>query len=97
MDTKVLRKLVDYVKSKISPVIVVLSTLENEKIHLIVGVSKDLSKKYRASSIVSEIAPHIEGKGGGRDDLAQAGGTKTEGINEIIENFETILKKLYWS
>jgi len=76
---------------------VVLSTLENEKIHLIVGVSKDLSKKYRASSIVSEIAPKIDGKGGGRDDLAQAGGTKTEGLNEIIENFETILKKLYWS
>ena len=97
VDTKVLRKLVDYVKSKISPVIVVLSTLENEKIHLIVGVSKDLSKKYRASSIVSEIAPKIDGKGGGRDDLAQAGGTKTEGLNEIIENFETILKKLYWS
>ena len=97
VDTKALRKLVDYVKSKISPVIVVLSTVENEKINLIVGVSKDLSKKYKASSIVSEIAPKIGGKGGGRDDLAQAGGTNIKGLSEIMENFEIILKKLYWS
>ena len=97
VDTKALKKLVDYVKSEISPVILVLSTVEKEKIHLIVGVSKDLSKKYKASSIISEIAPKIGGKGGGRDDLAQAGGTDIEGLKEIIENFETILKKLFWS
>ena len=53
--------------------------------------------QWNLSSIVAEIVHKIDGNGGGRDDLAQAGGTKTEGLNEIIENFETILKKLYWS
>jgi alanyl-tRNA synthetase len=95
VDIKALRNLVDYVKSKIPSVIVVLSTIENEKIHLIVGVSKDLSKKYRASSIVSKLAPKIGGKGGGREDLAQAGGTDILGLHKAIKNVEVTLQELY--
>jgi len=92
---KVLKSLVDYVKSKLSPVIVVLSTIENQKIHLIVGVSKDVSKKYRASHIVSELAPIIGGKGGGRDDLAQAGGLNISGFPKVSKNIQRILDELH--
>ena len=95
VDVKALRVLVDYVKSKISPVVVVLSTIAHDKVHLIVGVSKDVSKRYSASSIVSELAPKIGGKGGGREDLAQAGGSNKSALAETINSVEKTLYKLY--
>ncbi len=94
VDVKSLRNLVDYVKSKVPPVIVLLSTIESEKVHLIVGVSKDISKKHKASSIVAEIVHKIDGNGGGRDDLAQAGGTKKSGLEDIIKNFKKTLENI---
>ncbi|OUW06441.1 MAG: alanine--tRNA ligase [Betaproteobacteria bacterium TMED156] len=93
VDSKALRSLIDYVKSSIPPVVVVLTTINNDRVNMIVGVSKDISKNYNASKIVSKLALKIGGKGGGRDDLAQAGGNKVNAINEVHQSLKGVLNE----
>ena len=52
-------------------------------------MTKDLIGKAKAGDIVKEIAPYVDGRGGGKPDLAQAGGKKPEGIDEALAAFET--------
>ena len=91
MSVKALRDLMDDVRSKIPSGIACLITEEGEKAQLLLYVSKDLHEKYTAPSLVKEIAPLIEGSGGGRPDLAQAGGTKPAGIKDAIQKLESII------
>ena len=55
-----------------------------DKVNLIAAVSKDLTSKLKAGDLVNAVAAHVDGKGGGRPDMAQAGGTKKEGLDEAI-------------
>jgi len=83
-----LRDLADRLKEKIKSGIVVLGSVNGPKAFLIVGVTKDLTDRYHAGNVIKQIAGTVGGSGGGRPDMAQAGGTQPE-------NIEQALKKAY--
>lgn len=85
VDNKVLREKMDDYKSKYDKVIVVLSTIVNDKVQFVVGVSKDYSNIISAGSIAKILSSHIDGKGGGRPDMAQGGGNDGSNIDMALE------------
>ena len=90
-DPDQLRKVWDDVRQKLSSGIAVLGTRDDGKAYLLVGVTSDLHKKYHSGNIVKELAPVIGGKGGGRPDMAQAGGNNPEKLHEALEKVFEIL------
>lgn len=80
-----LRSLMDNLKVKIKSGIIVLVAVEGNKVLLIAGVTNDLTDKFHAGKIIGRIAPVVGGKGGGRPDMAQAGGKDPSKINEALE------------
>jgi alanyl-tRNA synthetase len=88
-----LRDLADRLKEKIKSGIVVLGSVNGPKAFLIVGVTKDLTDRFHAGNVIKQIAAIVGGSGGGRPDMAQAGGTQPENLDralkkacEVIEN-----------
>ncbi|WP_076416872.1 alanine--tRNA ligase [Shewanella sp. UCD-KL12] len=79
-----LRGLQDELKQKLGSGIVVLGIAGEAKVNLIVGVTKDLTGKVKAGELVANIASQVGGKGGGRPDMAQAGGSKPENLDEAL-------------
>ncbi|MEX3606418.1 MAG: alanine--tRNA ligase [Burkholderia sp.] len=75
-DLKTLRKTVDRLKEKLKHAAVVLAVVEGSKVSLIAGVTAEASKQVKAGELVNFVAQQVGGKGGGRPDMAQAGGTK---------------------
>ena len=75
-DAKTLRETLDQLKDKLKTCVIVLSTVEDGKIALIAGVSADLINQIKAGELVNFVAQQVGGKGGGRPDMAQAGGTQ---------------------
>ena len=73
-DPKLLRELVDQLRNKLGRSVVVLGMVSGGKVSLIAGVSKDIMDKIRAGDVVNFVAMQVGGKGGGKPDLAQAGG-----------------------
>ncbi len=90
---KKLRDLAESLKNRAPDGVVVLGMKDGEKANLLVAVGKDAQKKWNASDILKQIAPMIEGRGGGKPDLAQAGGTKTAGLSEALKAVEGLLVK----
>jgi alanyl-tRNA synthetase len=74
-DAKTLRETVDKLKDKLKHAAIVLAAVEGGKVSLIAGVTADASKKVKAGELVNFVAQQVGGKGGGRPDMAQAGGT----------------------
>ncbi|NNF50874.1 MAG: alanine--tRNA ligase [Gammaproteobacteria bacterium] len=74
-DPKVLRETVDRLKAKLGSSVVVLSSIADGKVRLVAGVSKDKTGQIKAGDIIGEVAAMVGGRGGGRADMAQAGGT----------------------
>jgi alanyl-tRNA synthetase len=77
-DAKTLRETLDQLKDKLKTCAIVLSTIEDGKITLIAGISADLTHQIKAGELVNFVAQQVGGKGGGRPDMAQAGGTQPE-------------------
>lgn len=75
-DAKTLRETVDKLKDKLKSAAIVLAAVESGKVSLIAGVTPDASKKVKAGELVNFVAQQVGGKGGGRPDMAQAGGTE---------------------
>ncbi|MCE5210150.1 MAG: DHHA1 domain-containing protein, partial [Deltaproteobacteria bacterium] len=65
----------------------------DDKALLLCMVTKDLASKYHAGNIIKELAPLVGGKGGGRPDMAQAGGTQPENLGKIFPELEKLLAK----
>lgn len=84
VDPKSLRDMVDKLKGKLGSSAVILAAENNGKISLVAGVSKDATAKIKAGDIVKYVAEKIGGKGGGRPDMAQGGGTDVEALPEAI-------------
>ena len=85
IDPKTLRDSVDEMKNKLQSGIVVLATaVGSDKVSLIVGVTKDLTKKVKAGELVNLIAAPVGGKGGGRPDMAMAGGNNPSALNDAL-------------
>jgi alanyl-tRNA synthetase len=74
-DAKSLRETIDKLKDKLKSAVIVLGSTEGEKVTLIAGVTADLMAKLKAGEVVSHVARQVGGKGGGRPDMAQGGGT----------------------
>ena len=77
-DAKTLRETVDKLKDKLKHAAIVLAAVDGGKVSLIAGVTADASKKVKAGELVNFVAQQVGGKGGGRPDMAQAGGTEPE-------------------
>ena len=74
-DAKTLREAMDKLKDKLKSAAIVLGAVEGDKVTLIAGVTADLTAKVKAGELVNFVAQQVGGKGGGRPDMAQAGGT----------------------
>ncbi|MBI2413218.1 MAG: alanine--tRNA ligase [Deltaproteobacteria bacterium] len=85
-DAKELREMADALRSKLGSGIVVLAAVQDSKALLLAAVTKDLTKKYSAGEIIKRLAPTVGGRGGGKEDLAQAGGPDPSGIKDAIES-----------
>ncbi|MEW6039813.1 MAG: alanine--tRNA ligase [Pseudomonadota bacterium] len=83
-DAKTLRELVDQLKDKLGSAAIVLAAVEGEKVSLIAGVTKDQTGRIRAGDLVNSVATRVGGKGGGRPDLAQAGGNRPEALQGAL-------------
>ncbi|MES0327252.1 MAG: alanine--tRNA ligase [Gammaproteobacteria bacterium] len=83
-DSKTLRDTMDQLKNKLGSSAIVLASEEDGKVRLIAGVSKDLIKTVKAGDLVNIAAAEVGGKGGGRPDMAQAGGDKPENIPQAL-------------
>jgi len=92
LPVKTLREAMDDMRSKVPSGIVCLSATHEDKVNLILYVSKDLHPKFTAPALIKEIATPIGGSGGGRPDLAQAGGSKPAGIEETFTLLKNIIK-----
>jgi alanyl-tRNA synthetase len=74
-DQRVMRETLDALKSKLGSAAIVLASDADGKVALIAGVTADLTGRIKAGELVNHVATHVGGKGGGRPDMAQAGGT----------------------
>ncbi len=88
---KDLRDLADKLKHKLGSAVVVLAVVSGEKVSLVVGVTKDLTDKYQAGKILNHIATQIGGKGGGRADMAQGGGTEPDKLAKALVSVKDII------
>lgn len=84
VDAKLLRHLVDELKQQLGSGVIVLGSCHQEKVSLIVGVTSDLTQQVHAGDLVGHLAAAVGGKGGGRPDLAQAGGHKPEQLSDAL-------------
>ncbi|EOM1403755.1 alanine--tRNA ligase [Klebsiella pneumoniae] len=80
VEPKMLRTMVDDLKNQLGSTIVVLATVADGKVSLIAGVSKDVTDRVKAGELVGMVAQQVGGKGGGRLDMAQAGGTDASAL-----------------
>ena len=91
-DAKTLRTYIDNAKNKLKSGIVVAGSVTGGKVAMAAGVTKDLTGKFHAGNIIKEIATIVGGSGGGRPDMAQAGGTHIEKLDEALKKAEEIIK-----
>ncbi|WP_318493987.1 alanine--tRNA ligase [Photobacterium leiognathi] len=84
-DNKALRGMVDELKNQLGSGVVLLGNVSDDKVGLIAGVTKDLVGKVKAGELVNLVAQQVGGKGGGRPDMAQAGGTDAAALPAALE------------
>ena len=94
LDREALRQLVDALRQKLGSGVVVLASAEDGKVALITGVTRDLIPRLHAGMIVQELAKLVGGSGGGKPDLAEAGGKDTSGIEKAIAQVYPLLDRL---
>ncbi|WP_339162790.1 alanine--tRNA ligase [Siminovitchia sp. FSL W7-1587] len=83
-DMNALRSMADDLKQQLGSGIVVLGSAQNDKVNIVAAVTKDLTKKYHAGKLVKEVASRCGGGGGGRPDMAQAGGKNPGQLDEAL-------------
>lgn len=91
-DVKALRDAVDHWKQKLGSGVVVLALREGDKVSLSVGVTKDLTDKIHAGELVKDLSLKLQGKGGGRPDLAMGGGQAVSNLTEVLESAKDWVK-----
>ena len=90
-DVNALRKLMDDLRSKMDSGIIALTAEVGEKVILLLFVSKDLHARFTAPALINDVASEIGGGGGGRPDLAQAGGTRKDGVPRAFSRLKTLV------
>jgi alanyl-tRNA synthetase len=84
-DVAALRSTVDKLKDKLKSAAIVLAAVNDGKVSLIAGVTSDATAKVKAGELVNFVAQQVGGKGGGRADMAQAGGTDASGLPKALQ------------
>jgi alanyl-tRNA synthetase len=92
MDAKTLRTFIDNTKNQLKSGIVVVGSVADGKVSMAVGVTKDLTGKYHAGNIIKVIATIVGGSGGGRPDMAQAGGPQIDKLDEALKKAEELIR-----
>jgi alanyl-tRNA synthetase len=85
VDAKALREALDRLKDSLGSAVVVLASESEGRVNLAAGVTKDLTDRLKAGDLIREVAAQVGGKGGGRADMAQAGGSDPAGIPAALE------------
>ena len=93
-DREGLRQLVDSLRQKLGSCVVALGMPEDSKVALIVGVTKDLTAKVHAGKLIQALAKRVGGSGGGRPDLAEAGGKDTSALKSTLSSMPSLLEPL---
>ncbi|HTU41176.1 MAG TPA: alanine--tRNA ligase, partial [Candidatus Aquilonibacter sp.] len=94
LDRPQLRTLVDQLRDKIGSGVVVLGSASNGNVSLIVGVTKDLTNKVQAGKVIAPVAQKVGGKGGGRPDLAEAGGKDSAALDSALNGAYEVVESL---
>jgi alanyl-tRNA synthetase len=92
LDRQQLRELADSLRNKWKSGIVVLATAADSNVAIISAVTKDLTSKVHAGKLVGSVAAAVGGKGGGRPDMAEAGGSKPEALAAALEQVYTTVE-----
>jgi len=83
-DAKTLRETIDKLRDKLSSAVIVLGSADGGRVTLIAGITPDLTGKVKAGELVNFVAKQVGGKGGGRPDMAQAGGTDAAALPQAL-------------
>jgi alanyl-tRNA synthetase len=94
VDREGLRQLVDSLRQKLGSGVVALGMPDNGKAALIVGVTKDLTSKVHAGKLIKALAEQVGGSGGGRPDLAEAGGKDTANLKKALQSVSSFVEPL---
>jgi len=94
VDREGLRQLVDSLRQKLGSGVVALGMPENGKVALIAGVTQDLTTKVHAGKLIQALAKQVGGSGGGRPDLAEAGGKDTSALKSALQSVRSLLEPL---
>ena len=95
-DAKSMRSMLDQLKDKLGSAVIVLASVKNEKVTLVAGVTPDQTERIKAGDLVNSVAGQVGGKGGGRPDMAQAGGNHPEALKEALESIpEWVRERLH--
>jgi alanyl-tRNA synthetase len=92
-DSKALRDTLDQLKNKLGSAAIVLTSEDNGKVRVVAGVTKDQTALIKAGELVNVAAAEVGGKGGGRPDMAQAGGNQPENIDKALAAAKAWLKQ----
>ncbi|MBQ0729958.1 MAG: alanine--tRNA ligase [Oleispira antarctica] len=93
-DVPTMKTTLDQLKDKLGSAVIMLAAETEGKVTLLAGVTKDLIGKVKAGDIVKECAPYVDGRGGGKPEMAQAGGKNAEGIPQALAVFKSLVEKL---
>ncbi|EBU8278747.1 alanine--tRNA ligase [Salmonella enterica subsp. enterica serovar Senneville] len=88
IEPKMLRTMVDDLKNQLGSIVIVLATVVEGKVSLIAGVSKDVTDRVKAGELIGMVAQQVGGKGGGRPDMAQAGGTDAAALPAALASVQ---------
>jgi alanyl-tRNA synthetase len=92
-NSKALRDTVDQLKNKLGSAVVVLAVVEEGKVSLVAGVTNDLTDRFKAGEIVNHVALQVGGKGGGRADMAMAGGSNAESLESALGSVVDFIRR----
>lgn len=94
-DAKTLKETLDHLKVQLKTAVIILAGVDQQKVHLVVGVTPGCTNRIQAQDLIHAIAPIIGGRGGGRAEWAQAGGTKPDGLEQALAlAYEWVDKRL---
>ena len=94
LDSKALRETTDQLKNKLGSAVVVLAAVSGDKVSLVAGVTSDVTDRVKAGDLVNEVARKVGGKGGGRPDMAMAGGNSPDRLPEAISQVKQYVTSL---
>ena len=94
LDSKALRETTDQLKNKLGSAVVVLAAVSGDKVSLVAGVTSDVTDRVKAGDLINEVARKVGGKGGGRPDMAMAGGNSPDQLPEAISQVKQYVTSL---